>query len=386
MRKADIARWTIAVIAFLIIGACAYRPSPTLTPAPVPSPSPSAIAETPRPTATSSPEEVEWGKIMQAAKKEGYLILYGFFLQGDVGEQVSRAFREKTGIKLEIVTSAGGSIITERLKAERRGGLQVASILDGGSVDLQNTKQEGLTQAIGDLPTLGEREVWRRKPAIDNEGHIFTFAQGTLNPWINTSLVKAGTEPKSWRELLQPNWKGKIGMVDPSLGSQPGRIFQTLTRAGRLDEAYFRQLGKQDIQWQPNIRHEAESLARGQVHLIFGGSLSALSPYIAEGLPIKAIDMEEGVITYIMGGITLLDKAPHANAARVYLNWFMSKEGQNVFHKANRTYSVRKDVPNFELTQAQLSPKNPVEMTVEDMTAAARVQREGRLKRILLGN
>lgn len=373
----------VTLLMVLIASSCASQTPPVVNPPP--SPEPLTAIEAPRPVATPSPEDVEWEKIVQAARKEGHLIIYGFFLQGDVAEQVARAFREKTGIRLEIV-SAAGTIFTERLKAERRGGLQVASILDGGSVDLQNTKQEGLTQAIGDLPVLREREVWRRKPAIDNERHIFTFAQGTLNPWINTSLVKAGTEPKSWRDLLQPNWKGKIGMVDPSLGSQPARIFQTLTRAGRLDEAYFTELGKQDIQWQPNIRHEAESLAKGQVHLIFGGSLSALSPYIAEGLPIKAIDMEEGVITYIMGGITLLDKAPHANAARVYLNWFMSKEGQYVFHQANRTYSVRKDVPNFELPQAQLTPKNPVEMTVEDMTAAARLQREGKVRRAIRGN
>ncbi|MDO8663676.1 MAG: extracellular solute-binding protein [Candidatus Wildermuthbacteria bacterium] len=364
----------VVMVVFLILSACA--------PAVVPTPAPVARQPAVAPTTlvALSPEETEWQKVVAAAKKEGKVTIYSWALTGDINIKVREAFRNRTGLDIEILTGTGAPLI-ERIKAERRGGFQIASVLDTSVVLLYQAKLEGLTQTVGYLPNVADQTAWQKSPQIDPEANLLAVGRGWQSPWVNTKLLKPGEEPRSWKELLQPQWKGKIDFPDPDITPTPVRVFYYLAKHG-LNEAYFREIAKQVV-FSPTNRLSAERLARGEVSVAFVQSTVAMAPFAIEGAPVKAIDMEEGVIAMQSPGIALVDRAPHLNAARVYINWLLSQEGQTVYHKLSGTSSFRKDVPSFEPPSAQLSPKRTIWATPEGELEVAKIQRDKVLKRLM---
>jgi len=131
----------------------------------------------------------------------------------------------------------------------------------------------------------------------------------------------------------------------------------------------------------------AQALAQGQVPLIFASAAAAngMAPFLLEGAPVKAIDMVEGVVTYRSGGVALLQGAPHPNAARVFINFLFSAEGQAIFHKYSVSIGFRKDVPSFVPPQGQLTPANPILINLEDELEIAKIQRERTFTKLLRG-
>ena len=95
--------------------------------------------------------------------------------------------------------------------------------------------------------------------------------------------------------------------------------------------------------------------------------------------------MEEGVVASRSAAVSLLSRAPHPNAARVFVNWWFSREGQFTFHEVQGTESIRKDVPNFLSVPARLTPKKVMWMSVEDNMETSRIQRERVVKTLLQG-
>ncbi len=369
------------VLVFIIAIACAPNPSS-------PSPSMPGPAATPpnvfAPTPTS--QEGNWAKVMAEAKKEGKLVVYSYYMIGETGIGMKQGFKKATGLDLELITSTG-AVMIERIKAERRGGFQVASVMDGSPALFVQAKMEGLTQAAGLLPELQDKQVWRQYPIMDKEGHILASSFILFSPWVNTKIVKPGEEPKSWRDMLQTKWKGTISGTDPDVAPLViYAYFNLVKKYGILDDAYFRELGK-SMALRITTRMDAESVARGEAAISFINSPSAIGPFLQAGAPVKAIDMEEGVIGRLSTSITALSKAPHPNAALVFINWWFSQDGQNIFHKTYGTESLRKDVPDFTPLPGQLTPKRVLFGTsAEDDEEMARMQRERVVKKLLLGN
>lgn len=360
--------------------------------APAKAPSPAAQAPPATPIATPAPvqamprvsaEDAAWAGVVQAARKEGKLTVYSFFLLGDAGTQVKKAFENSTGIRLEIITGTGAPFI-ERIKAERRGAVQVASVFDSSVVLLFQAKQEGLTQPVGYLPILADESAWAKSARLDPDSHILSTGPTLQTPWINTRLLKPDDAPRSWKDMLQARWKGKIDFPDPDTTPSAVRMFFYLTKYAGLDDAYFQQLGKQVV-LSANTLMSAESVVRGEVPLAFVSSAASMRRFLAEGAPVKAIDIEEGVVAIQSYSFALLNGAPAPNAGRVFLNWLLSKEGQTIYHQANGTNSFRKDVPAFEPPPAQLAPRKTIWATAEEEREISRIQRDRTLKKLLTG-
>ncbi|MDO8635332.1 MAG: extracellular solute-binding protein, partial [Dehalococcoidia bacterium] len=208
------------------------------------------------------------------------------------------------------------------------------------------------------------------------------------SPWINTKLVPPGSEPKSWRDLLKPEWKGKIGIANPDTAPNSIYIFYGLTSRGKLDQSYFTDLSKQDLQFHATSALSSGALSQGQVPLVFGSvpAANSLGPFLLEGAQLKAIDMAEGIPVYRSGAVALLQGAPQPNAARVFINWLFTKEGVTAFSKYSLTVGFRKDVPSFIPSPGQLTPANPIMMTLEDELEIAKIQRERTLTKMLRGS
>lgn len=376
-------RWVLSIIVGLIVlvAACA----PKATPAPIATSAPPQAAVAPATQVAPKPtsQDSAWNKIVEAAKKEGTLTHYSYNLVGDAGLAVQRAFEARYGIKLEIVTGRGAEFL-ERVKTENRIGQRVADTTDGSALHIKNMKLEGLTTNItSDLPVLREKDIWVADIyGIDpQDKNAIAFNFSVYTPYINTRIIKPGEEPKLWRDFLDPKWKGKIVATDPFVSGGLYQLFLPLMREKLIDDKYLVDLGKQDMRFSSALPDEAGILARGERPLSLRGVDIVYARFINEGAPIKAISMKDGTVLSVVT-IAAFKGAPHPNASKVFMNWWLTAEGQDVYSKVASVAPIRKDVKNYLPESARVSPERPVLLTNEDNEAATKLFRERYLEKL----
>lgn len=361
----------------LLVAAVPLACAPAAPPAPSPAPAPQAPPAAP----ALSPVEAAWAKVVEAAKKEGEVTIYSFNFVGDVGLALARAFDEKYGIKLNIITGRGAEFI-ERLKTEKRMGRMVADVSEGAATHMLNMKASGVTITLSDIPVFQEKGVWLLDPrAIDAEAHVLGVSQSIYSPWINTRLLKAEQVPRSYLDLLKPEWKGRVVAHDPVLSSAAYNYFVPLVNAGALDWEYVQALGRQEMRLERGGVQAAEVLARGEFPIILMNTDSNSVRFVKEGAPIKAISWQEGNVSHLTGMVAIKD-APHPNSGLVLVNWFLNEEGQKIRGEAQGIAMVRKGVPDFRPADARAPDTKWVVSTAKDYDDQARLMREGLIAKL----
>jgi iron(III) transport system substrate-binding protein len=168
---------------------------------------------------------------------------------------------------------------------------------------------------------------------------------------ININLVDP-KELKSYWDLLQPKWRGKIGITDPSHAGTglAGATFFYMHK-GLGPEFLKRLLTETKLVFFEDSARLAEEVARGKLGIGVQVPEADLTRYAVERLPIQGhARLKEGAyLSPGFGSVMLLDRAPHPNAAKVYINWLLSKEGQSAYIKGDKTPSFRLDVPRDEI-------------------------------------
>lgn len=338
------------------------------TPTAPPAPSPSAPVTTPgtlpsRPTATPAPADAAWDKVVAEAKKEGRVTIYSFNFLGDSAVALGRAFRNRYGIEVDVISGRGAEFL-ERLKTEQRVGKMMGDLMEGSNIHTRNLKLQGLTDSLADIPVLKEKDVWWIAPTfMDPDAHFLGFTRFYLSPWVNTRLVKSGDEPRSWYDLLQPQWRGKITMGDPNI-SNLLYYFVVFIEQKRLEPDYLKKLAAQDIVFSRGTVDSIEKVARGDVPIAMLSSPTEATTFIKEGVPIKAIDMKEGVVANLHA-ISLVKGSPHPNAGRLFVNWLLSEEGQKAWAEIRSIAVLRKSVPDPTHPGARIQPENALVLTAE---------------------
>lgn len=374
MRKCSVLVIAIGLALFLGIVSCSPNNQPSITPSSlptVPSGQPTLAALLPK---SITPEEAAWAKVVEAAKKEESLTIYSYNLVGDIGLAVSKTFKERYHVRLDIVTGRGAEF-NERIKVERRMGQVVGDMTTGSSLQVKNMKNAGLTIGVAsELPVFREKDVWVGDIfAVDpQDKHVVAFSFSGYTPWINTKIVKPGEEPKVWKDFLNPKFKGQLMLPDPVTNAGMNLIFVPLMREKVIDVDYIKDLYKQDLLFTRTTNDEAGFLSRGERSISVRGTSSEFARFAAEGAPVKAIALEDGIV---VGPVTtsVFEGAPHPNAAKVFTNWFLSQEGQTVYGKAASLDSVRKDVTNFLPDAARITPRRLIVMNADDNERAAQL-------------
>ena len=351
-----------ALFLLTVILACSPRPAPT--PVSTPQPTPSA---TTAPTSNLSPvrqtqgelptsQDTAWSQVEEAAKKEGRLVIYGGSTLAQSGKEVQNVFTARYGIPMDILI-LGGSQQVEKLKVERGIGKSVADVSQGGVSSLTDIVLSGTAESVAEaLPVLRDRSVFYIDPVYGPQKQIIGFLPTILGPLINTNLVKPD-EIKSWYDILNPRWKGRIIMDDPRTTGAGINAFSTLTYHKVLDHEYFRRLARQEpMLWGAGTRESLLQVGRGEQLINFAASNNNVAPFIAEGAPIKIIAVEEGNISQLLAAL-VVKGAPHPNAAKLFINWLLTPEGQRTVAKSSSTLSLRKDVPDFTPEKARFTPK-----------------------------
>ena len=286
--------------------------------------------------------KADWEKTIQAAKKEGQLTLYGSpDFEGLFGE-LHKKYPE---IKITGVFNRGADV-AKRLMAERRAEKYVADLYVNGMTTGYNVfyKAKALDpippQLI--LPEVTDTSKWWRGKLhyVDPENQYLLNINGENRMVVayNTKLVNP-TEIKSYWDLLNPKWKGKIVAYDPTLGGS-GDAMRFFYHNKSLGPEFIRRiLLETDIVISTDTRQMGDWLAGGKFALSIFGPVSRMDLDLMQmqGLPVdwfKPDQLKEGTyITGGSGGVALINRAPHPNAAKVGLNWLLSREGQIAYQR-----------------------------------------------------
>ncbi|MBI4334998.1 MAG: extracellular solute-binding protein [Chloroflexi bacterium] len=336
----------IGVLLASVLSACAVK-GPELSAKPV---EPAAALS----SANKADWEVEWDRVVQAGKREG--VVSGIYTQWESTARaaLTKAFGEKYGIELEFNPVSKGTQGTMKLTAERRAGLYMTDVIGlGGTTVMTEMKPAGIPGPIEPmliLPDVKDPKNWMGGKLFLDKDRFVIGMSATYNPYLdrNTEQVKEG-EIKSYMDLLDPKWKGKIVMGDPTVAGSGNSWERMIVKAWGMDKArdYLRQLAKQEPMIIRDLRLSAEWLARGKYPV----GLALHSPSLAEfqkaGAPVARVRVKEGGSVTASGSCLSVPagQLPHPNAARVFINWLLTKEGQTIFANGIFRPSARLDVP-----------------------------------------
>jgi iron(III) transport system substrate-binding protein len=192
---------------------------------------------------------------------------------------------------------------------------------------------------------------------VDNAKRYIYSSQAyqTENIWCNSDFVKPD-EIRSLNDLLNPKWSGKIGYLDPRTPGAGASMWSFLWKL--KGEDYLKKLAGQKLLLGRDQRVLAESLAKGKIALVIGLSYYSLLPFAKAGLPVRSVPSARDEV-YVSGGsgnVTIIKGAPHPNATKVFINWFLGPEGQETYSRAMGQATRRLDVDTKWLKEFGVLP------------------------------
>src|SRR5262245_2382537 len=299
----------------------------------------------------------DWEKVVAAAKKEGQLNLYvGRYGQAALLDEFKKEFPE---INITPVNGTGDQLVT-RIAAEARAGKVIADLYSGGPNSNYNVLYRGkLLDSIKSafiLPEILDESKWLGgKHVFTDRENQFVFVHvalpGSRGLSFNTTQVNP-KEFKSYWDLTLPKWKGKITSQRVTETGLTAHLQFYYYNPELGPEFIKRAFGAMDVGF-GDRRTITDWLAAGKYAICHG--CRQVDKAQSQGLPVDDFDTgdwKEGQQLSTGGGsIGLLKGGPNPNAAKLYINWFLSRRGQTALQRSNDLYgesppnSRRIDIP-----------------------------------------
>jgi len=315
---------------------------------------------------SKQPWQAEWEKIIAAAKKEGEVRLWGD--QEITHPDIIAAFtKEYPFIKAVTVSGRVGELMP-RIIAERRAGKHLADIYSGGlgGRSFFDFHRAGVLDPIKPvliLPDVVDGSKWLNGEhyyADSEKQFVFVYEGSVAGVGLhyNTNLVDP-KEFKSYWDLLNPKWKGKILLYERiGVGSPSVVRFYHNSQLG--PDFLRRLLSEMDITVSQDRRQSSDWLASGKFPICIDCGDTDRAKQ--QGLPVDEFphaNLKEAsyeISTSGNSGLALINNAPNPNAARVFINWFVSRDGQIVWQTVMNTKvlepsdSMRVDIPKDKVS------------------------------------
>jgi iron(III) transport system substrate-binding protein len=292
----------------------------------------------------------EWESTVAEARKEGKLVV-GIPPSAELRKQMEPLFKSRFGLDVESF-SAPGPQIASRIVSEYKAGVRYFDALIFGSCTGVPLIHSGVFDPIEPYMILPEVKdpkhwwgghIWMDNVSTNRIFYSFVATKGTEGLWHNSTLVKP-EDVRSFDDLLDPRWKGKIGFSDPRVAGSGLSVWSFLWDV--KGEDYLKRLAQQQLFVSQNLRQIADALAKGRLALAMGIGYAQTEPFIKGGLPVKELPQpREGLpASNGYGTLGIVKNPPHPNATKVFVNWLLSKEGQEFYSRVMLHGTRRLDV------------------------------------------
>ena len=294
--------------------------------------------------------------VVEAAKKEGEVMFYGSITINS-SKAIGDLFEKKYGIKLRHWRGDATELINRTL-AEARAGKPAFDVTLGNEVVMTTLNDKNLFATFD-------------PPAAKGYPKQFRHAEQKMTPWrvlpyginYNNQLLKAEEVPKSWEELLMPKWKGKFGMANP------GIHVTTLQFVLSLEKLLGPKWLKVVEGWAKQEPRLGRSLA-DTIQPLTSGEVTAAVGYIKDKFqypgPIEYVRMNKYLAS--VSFVALNRQAPHANAARLFADFFLGPEAQKMFGDLGEyvfhpevDHKFKKDVKDDQIVVMRLPSSEELE-------------------------
>lgn len=329
----------LGVLALLVL-ACGGGGSGAGT---APTTAPTTAATTAAATAAVPAGQLDADTVAKA-RAEGKLNFYTSLNEDDAKFIVGKFEAAVPGIKVTLNRKSSEKI-TAQFITEAKAGKVIADVLETGGLDIAKPIKEGLVAEFRPPSAAAYPDNLR-----DPKGMWTAARLGIETIAWNTTLVKAADAPKSFEDLIDPKWKGKI-----LIESTDVEVMLALAKGKwNGDDAkvrdYFTKLAANQLQPSAGHTETLDLLIAGQRPLFWGAHGHTTEQKAKAGAPVDYM-RTEGVLT--VDGAVLAKGAPSPNAAKVFINWYVGEEGQ-------RAIAERKRIPARPgIADASLLPKTP---------------------------
>jgi iron(III) transport system substrate-binding protein len=340
--------WIGLVVAWLLIGACAPAPAAPAAPArpaatvaapaaaPTPPAAPEAAPAAPAAAGADSPaagaartldqELAIPDALLQAARREGKVSMI-HAIDADQMQKIFEVFsRRYPGLELEY-QDAGEEVRTVRTLAEFKSGrnrLDIVGSLGGFIVEYEAA--DALVP-LNDLPAYASYAP----PYVADDHKWFGESQVNWGIAYNTNRLQPADLPKTWEDLTNPRWKDRIALADrPQLWAlQLWKAWGPERTTSLLDAILANgQRRRESVDALSNL------LGAGEFDQLIPAEPSTIQVVREKGAPVAWFSPEP--ISVAVSQVALLQRSPHPNAAKLFANWLMSREGQEAFHQATK--------------------------------------------------
>jgi iron(III) transport system substrate-binding protein len=263
--------------------------------------------------------------LIDGAKKEGSLVLYTS-MTVDQAQKLNDAFRKKYPyIQIAMFRAVGERLLT-KIMTEAQAGKFDFDVVQSAETQAYFLKRRNL---LAKYFSPEAKNI--QKGFFDSDGFWSAVYMMPNVIGYNTRMVKRTDVPKSDDDLLNPKWRGKIGMD----GSKPEWFAWKLKRMGEEKGlGYIRKLGAQELRLYSGLTILTGLLAAGEFPLVFNTYIHNIEDTKRKGAPVDWV-AQEPVFTKFQP-IALGAKAPHPNAAKLLVDFMLSEEGQKIFASFGR--------------------------------------------------
>jgi iron(III) transport system substrate-binding protein len=273
---------------------------------------------------------------MAAAKKEGKVVWYTS-TPIEQGQKIAKLFEDATGIKVEMFRS-GGSAILRRFLQESQAGRT--------AVDVMTTSDPAATAALARKGTFVAFKPANFEKVVeegrDKDGYFVAQRLNLMTIYARSDKLASPADlPKTWADLTDAKYKGKLVMTDPSFTALQLTVVGMMSKTSGW--GYYEKLRQNDIMIVQGNQQVSDNIKRGERLIAVG----ALDSYAADdrkaGHPIVTILPEDG--TFVIPSPTAVIKgSPNPNAAKALAEFMIGDAAQSVF-PADGGYAARKDIP-----------------------------------------
>jgi iron(III) transport system substrate-binding protein len=296
--------------------------------------------------------QTTWDATLAAAKREGKVVIVGT-PKPTMRNEIAPKFTARYGIPVEFVAGKSEEM-AERVRIERASGIYSVDVqMTGPDTALNVLYPEKLIDPLRPvliLPEVTDVSKWKagKLQFMDPENQYILRLFSTVDSliYINAAYVKP-QEIHAAKDLLDPKWRGRIATEDPKLDSGAG---------GNKAALFYSQLGpdfvrKLYVDQKPVIsrdrRQMIDWLARGTYPICLSCRPDDAAPLVQDGFKLQEVYRLSDMRNFVNSSpflLTLANKAPHPNAARVFVNWMATKEALEIYSRSYQAATLRNDV------------------------------------------